>query len=410
MPEGRVYTNVVVILLLIIVIALLFVLKGQKKKKDAEKMVFRVQKQQPAAMPRTRPAPTVSTEKAMEPQPQQHQEAPKAAEPGIEPPAMIKEIVYAQFPPGILPKPLEELDTSMLQNIFKNKMSQVKPIPANSIKLLDLLKNPFSNWNDISAAVSTNPMFSAKILQAVNSAYFNLPDKVTSIGRAITLLGYNNVRALVLEDVLQTLTVKTMNTSSDEYMKACIHSAVVSACSGYLSKTVIHTSEYDTATTGLMHDIGKYYISSLEPLSGTSPQHPLYWLKTLRPRPPLLIREQIEYGLDHTVLGSMLAKKWELSDVIRYSIQYHHYPAFMPPDSIPKTYLTHAFVVSLSDLICKSMGYGMDDDEMLEIRPEYYEMFGLDPDPAKLITPALTKEVTNAYFTVKAYIGQTDAR
>jgi HD-like signal output (HDOD) protein len=323
---------------------------------------------------------------------------------------MVKEIVYAKFPPGILPKPLEELDSSMLQTVFKNKMSQVKPIPANSIKLLDLLKNPFSNWNDISAAVSTNPMFSAKILQAVNSAYFNLPDKVTSVGRAITLLGYNNVRALVLEDVLETLTVKTMNTSSDAYMKACIHSAVVSACSGYLSKTAIHTSEYDTATIGLMHDIGKYYISSLEPLSGTSPQHPLYWLKTLRPRPPLLIREQIEYGLDHSVLGSMLAKKWELSDVIRYSIQYHHYPAFMPPDSIPKPYLTHAFVISLSDLICKALGYGMDDDEILEIRPEYYDMFGLDHDPTRLITPALTKEVTNAYFTVKAYIGQADAR
>ncbi|HEX2964933.1 MAG TPA: HDOD domain-containing protein [Syntrophorhabdaceae bacterium] len=404
------YTNVIVILLLIVVIALLFVLKGKKKKKTITETVPRIQRQQPVGVPRPQSAAAGSTIKAAEPQPQKKQEPLRVADSHIETASVIKEIEYSQFPPGILPKPLEDLDTSMLASVFRDKMSQVRPIPSNSVRLLDLLKNPFSNWNDISAAVSTNPMFSAKILQAVNSAYFNLPDKVTSVGRAITLLGYNNVRALVLEDVLETLTVKTMNTSSDAYMKACIHSAVVSACSGYLSKTAIHASEYDTATIGLLHDIGKYYISSLEPLSGTSPQHPLYWLKTLRPRPPLLIREQIEYGLDHTVLGSMLAKKWELSDVIRYSIQYHHYPAFMPPDSIPKPYITHAFVISLSDLICKALGYGMDDDEMLEIRPEYYDMFGLDHDPTKLITPALTKEVTNAYFTVKAYVGQTDAR
>ena len=157
------------------------------------------------------------------------------------------------------------------------------------MKLLDLLKNPFSNWNDISAVVSTNPMFSAKILQAVNAAYFNLPDKVTSVGRAITLLGYNNVRSLVLEDVLETLAVKNLNSNSDAYVKACVHSSVVSACSGYLSKNIFHTSEYDIATIGLLHDIGKYFTATLEPLSGTLPAHPLYWLKTVRPRPPLII-------------------------------------------------------------------------------------------------------------------------
>jgi len=319
----------------------------------------------------------------------------------------IPEITYAMVPEGILPKPFNEVDSKFLKTV-REKISQVKPIPSNSTKLLDLLKNPFSNWNDISAVVSTNPMFSAKILQAVNSAYFNLPDKVTSIGRAITLLGYNNVRSLVLEDVLETLTVKNQNSNADTYVQACVHSSVVSACSGYLSKTIFHISEYDIATIGLLHDIGKYFTATLEPLSGTLPTHPLYWLKTVRPRPPLVIREQIEYGMDHTMLGSLLADRWELSEVIKYSIEYHHYPSFMPPESIPKAYLTQSFVICLSDLICKALGYGTTDDEILPIRPEYLEMFGLNPNPLELITPALTKEITNAYFTVKAYVDKGD--
>ena len=122
----------------------------------------------------------------------------------------------------------------------------------------------------ISAVVSTNPMFSAKVLQAINAAYFNLPDKVTSVGRAITLLGYNNVRSLVLEDILEALAGKNQNNNIDEYVKACIHSSVVSACSGYLSKNIFHTSEYDIATIGLLHDIGNSSVP-FEPLSGTSP-------------------------------------------------------------------------------------------------------------------------------------------
>ena len=197
----------------------------------------------------------------------------KPRETFTEPPPSIPEITYAMIPQGILPKPFNEIDSKFLKTV-REKISQVKPIPSNSVKLLDLLKNPFSNWNDIAAVVSTNPMFSAKILQAVNSAYFNLPDKVTSVGRAITLLGYNNVRSLVLEDVLETLAVKNQNSNSDAYVKACVHSSVVSACSGYLSKNIFHTSEYDIATIGLLHDIGKYFTATLEPLSGTLPAAP----------------------------------------------------------------------------------------------------------------------------------------
>jgi HD-like signal output (HDOD) protein len=393
-------TNIGLLSLLVVVLIFLFVY-GRKKRKTA---VRAPQQSRNITTPRQKEAPKTPS---IKPGPDQSPVARKPCDAFTEPPSVIQGITYAAVPQGIVPKVFDEVDGRFL-NIVREKISQVRPIPSNSVRLLDLLKNPFSNWNDISAVVSTNPVFSAKTLQAVNSAYFSLPDKVTSVGRAITLLGYNNVRSLVLEDVLETLTAKNQNSNSDTYVKACVHSSVVSACSGYLSKNVFHTSEYDIATIGLLHDIGKYFTGTLEPLSGTLPQHPLYWLKTVRPRPPLIIREQIEYGMDHSMLGSLLADRWELSETIKYSIEYHHYPSFMPPESIPKPYLTQSFVICLSDLICKALGYGTTDDEILPIRPEYFEIFGLNPNPLELITPALTKEVTNAYFTVKAYVGKAD--
>ena len=313
----------------------------------------------------------------------------------------IIEISYSPVTQGVSPKTLGEIDQNILR-IVQGKIANVKPIPPNSMKLLDLLKNPFSNWSDIATAVSTNPLFSAKVLQAVNSAFFNLPEKVSSVGRAITLLGYNNVRSLVMDDILETLTGKNKNESIDTYTKACIHSATVSACSGYLGKTIFHCSEYDLATIGLLHDIGKYFISTLEPVSGALPEAPLW--KIMRPRPPLVILEQKEYGVDHAVLGSMLADRWELSDTIKYGIEYHHYPSFMPPESIPSSYVMQSMILCLSDLICKALGYGTDEDEILPVRQEYYDMFNLSGNPVDLITPILTKEVKNAYLTVRAYI------
>jgi HD-like signal output (HDOD) protein len=392
--------NVILLFLLAAVIILLFVYR-QKKRKDMAQMPQQSRSHTAQGQKDVPKTPLISSNVGQSP------ETLRPRDVFTDPYPVITEITYASVPEGILPKPFNEVDSNFLQTV-RERISRVKPISSNSVKLLDLLKNPFSNWNDISAVVSANPIFSAKILQAVNSTYFNLPDTVTSVGRAIILLKYNNVRSLVLEDVLDALTVKNQNNNSDAYVKACVHSAVVSACSGYLSKNIFHTSEYDVATIGLLHDIGKYFIPTLEPLSGTLPAHPLYWLKTLRPRPPLVIREQIEYGMDHPMLGSLLADRWQLSDVIKHSIEYHHYPSFMPPESIPKPYLTQSFVICLSDLICKALGYDTTDDEILPIRPEYFEMFGLGPNPVEIITPALTKEITNAYFTVKAYVDKGD--
>jgi len=391
-------TNITLIVLLAVVVILLIVYRRARKQKVKAPSVK-------TGAATTRPAPPQGAQRRAE-QASVKPDPPKTGDVTSDGNPQTTEITYSPVPEGVLPKPLSEIDSGVMREV-QGKISGVQPIPSNSMKLLDLLNNPFSSWNEIVKVVSTNPMFSARALQAVNSVYFNLPDKVTSVGRAITLLGYNSLRSLVMGDLLEGLKARDKNDTADAYVNAYTHSAVVSACSGYLGRTVFQSSEYDLATIGLFHDIGKYFIAELDPSSGALPKPPLYWLKTMRPRPPLVIQEQIEFGIDHSMLGSLLAEKWQLSEEIRYGIEYHHYPSFVPPENIPDAYVTKSFVVCLSDLICKALGYCMNDAEILPIRPEYYDKFGLDHDPTRLITPGLTKEIANAYFAVRNYIDTT---
>jgi putative nucleotidyltransferase with HDIG domain len=307
----------------------------------------------------------------------------------------LREIAYFSIPDGVLPTRIEDIDES-IQEMIRGKTSSIKPVSANYVNLLNLLRNPESNPGEISTIVSTNPVFSAKILQTVNSAYFGLTDRVTSLGRAITLLGYNNVRALVFQDSLGNPAAAGRPDKPEAYINIWIHSAIVSVCAGYLGKKIFQFSEYDLATIGLLHDIGKYYHHLLE-IQGEAASDL-----------PGIIQEEQRYGINHATLGSFIARNWQLSDSIIQCIAYHHYPNFFLPENIvPATYLKESFVVCLSDLIAKVLGYKGQGDDILPIKEEYFKMFHLSLKLSDIITPELTKEIEKTRLTVESYIKVT---
>jgi putative nucleotidyltransferase with HDIG domain len=303
----------------------------------------------------------------------------------------LKEIAYFSIPEGIFPVPIEHIEEELPKTI-QEKISSIKAISANSSNLLNLLRNPDSNPGEVSAIVSTNPVFSARILQTVNSAYFGLNDKITSLGRAITLLGYNNVRALILEDSLNKVIPAGQSGKSEIFVKIWIHSAIVSVCAGYLGKKIFQFSEYDFATMGLLHDIGKYYYQLLE-IQGEA-----------EPDLPEIIQEEQQYGINHATLGSLIAKKWQLSESVIQSIAYHHYPSFLLPESIPKAYLKESFIIALSNLIARALGYKGQGDDILPIKEEYFNMFHLSPALPEFVTPSLIKDIEKTRLTVESYI------
>ena len=306
----------------------------------------------------------------------------------------LREIAYFSVPDEVFPTRIESIDEN-IHEIIREKISSVKPITANYVNLFNLLRNPESKPREISTIVSTNPIFSAKILQTVNSAYFGLTDKVTSLGRAITLLGYNNIRALVFQDSLGAMAAARQREKSEAYVDIWIHSAIVSVCAGYLGKKIFQFSEYDLATMGLLHDIGKYYYHMLE-IQGEAASD-LPWI----------IQEEQRYGINHATLGSLIAKNWRLSDSIIQSIAYHHYPNFFSPEDIPGSYLKESFIVCISDLIVKALGYKGQGNDILPIKEEYFKMFNLSQELSDIITPDLTKEIEKTRLTVESYIKVT---
>ena len=71
-------------------------------------------------------------------------------------------------------------------------------LPDVAVRLVELSKDPNSEIRDIIETVKTDPAIAARILKVSNSAHFGFSSKITSLDRAVNLLGTTYVTAIAL--------------------------------------------------------------------------------------------------------------------------------------------------------------------------------------------------------------------
>ncbi|HMA64060.1 MAG TPA: HDOD domain-containing protein, partial [Chitinispirillaceae bacterium] len=70
-------------------------------------------------------------------------------------------------------------------------------LPVMVQQIQKLINNPNSSMNQIGALISKDQAIAARVVRLVNSAFYGLGRKVSSIPQAIVVLGLNTVKNLV---------------------------------------------------------------------------------------------------------------------------------------------------------------------------------------------------------------------
>ena len=78
------------------------------------------------------------------------------------------------------------------------RINKLPTLPATYQKLVECLKSPNADMDDVAQIISRDPSMSARLLKVVNSAYFGLAKPVADVARAGALLGLDRIMALVL--------------------------------------------------------------------------------------------------------------------------------------------------------------------------------------------------------------------
>ncbi|MCX6647406.1 MAG: HDOD domain-containing protein [bacterium] len=288
---------------------------------------------------------------------------------------------------------LEDMKPDILENL-QALVTALPKLPTVAFDVLSILSKPGTGSREVAKIIERDQSTAARLLRWVNSSLFGLDGNVTSLSRAVTLLGIDSVRSLVLEDSLDRSTV-VKGADWLNFQMVWKHVAAVSVCTKHLVKYVRGVDADVAATTGLLHDIGLILMliterRSLEIIANECQSRKI----------SLIEGENEALGFNHQILGEVFCRSWGLPDVIALAIGRHHSPMLEPFNSI-------AGMIWLADYIVSRLGYECPEGNIPYVDEaevdELMSLLRLKPPIDHYITEGLIREMLNStkYWTRK---------
>jgi eukaryotic-like serine/threonine-protein kinase len=198
--------------------------------------------------------------------------------------------------------------------------ARLPTIPAVAVKVAEASSHPDCLPGDLGAIISEDPAFSAALIHAVNAARDGPSRSVSSIERAVLVVGLNRVRALALSLSLPSLRPQS------KYVPAAMEHSLLSVGGAIfareLSTRMGRPAPDDDLNAALLRDIGVLLIQQTFPAA---------WAQLIgKPADPLgeesCPRERAVFGIDHAAVGAEVLKRWGVPEEIYEPIRHHHHP------------------------------------------------------------------------------------
>jgi len=231
-----------------------------------------------------------------------------------------------------------------LDKRLNSAVESMPAFPKSVQRILELTRDINCRPKDLVAVIEKDPVITIKVLKIVNSAYYGLPNKITSINQSAVFLGVNTLKNLALSFSTTGMLPKKNDAGFDiqHYLISSLVTAnLVRSLGAQFAPGEIDPT--DCYIAGLLHDFGKVVFAQC-----MSAEFNQALALSASDNLPLHKAEEAIIGADHTLVGAMLAKRWQFPDSLVDCIAGHHGPKYPTP-------LAECLLVG--DLIAEGLGY-----------------------------------------------------
>jgi HD-like signal output (HDOD) protein len=280
-------------------------------------------------------------------------------------------------------------DKERLLAIIQTYISRMPSLPITVSKILQICNDPKTSPADLNQVISLDPVLMGRVMKLINSAYYSLPNQITSLVRAIIMLGINTVKNLALSTaVLGNLSAKKnfQALNIDGFWR---HSLCVGVTAKLLAakrrRDAKQLEEYFVA--GLLHDIGKIPLNNklsaeyMDALTMADKDHiPLYQV------------EERATGVNHCDVGKLIIANWNLGPIMQDVVAYHHFlDQYQGPNR--DVLLT----VCAANFFANTNQIGFSGDRYPEnLPPNVLEELGIRWDDLEALEDTVSKEIEKA--------------
>ena len=89
-------------------------------------------------------------------------------------------------------------DKERILAIIQAYIAKMPSLPITVSKILQIANDPKTSPSDLNMVISLDPVLMGRVMKLINSAYYSLNNQITSLVRAIIMLGINTVKNLAL--------------------------------------------------------------------------------------------------------------------------------------------------------------------------------------------------------------------
>lgn len=249
-----------------------------------------------------------------------------------------------------------------------NNLKDIPAMPNIIVKVLKLMHSETAGAPEMAAVIKCDQALSVKLLALINSAYYGFGRQITSVNMAISLLGLQKTKNIVVTVAMSPLL------SFQGAKTLWKHSLLSAVGCEYLAEKYNLMNPDDAFVIGFMHDIGKVILNLVD-----SQSYQEFFVSNKKPD-ERLEDERKKFDTDHCSTGSFLAVRWQLPEIIKDAIRFHHIPLkakeYLGPSiiNIVNTLVQDNFSIDWFDKeLAKMINLQLEEDEIKELRLEIFK-------------------------------------
>ncbi len=231
--------------------------------------------------------------------------------------------------------------------LIKKRESDIPTLPVVVERIISAASDDKTTTDSLAHIITHDQAMTNKLLQLANSMYYAQRNRVETIKRAISVIGFDEIIGIAMGmGILKTFTDKT-GMALD--MKALwIHGIGVATISKSLAMRTNPSIATKVFIPALLHDMGKILLSQY-----FRDEYIKARQFALANKKPLYFSEREVLQLDHAALSALLMKRWNFPPSIIFPCRFHH-----APEAAPVQYRYQALIINLANYLTQKAGIG----------------------------------------------------
>ncbi len=197
---------------------------------------------------------------------------------------------------------------------------QLPTLPTIFTEFNALIRSPYVSNLKVSEIIKKDQAMVVKILKLSNSAMYGKRQEIRNLTNAVTYLGLETLKNIILQiSLVRMFDFKENKIPDFQPASFWQHSIAAAYFSSLMEKKLRLPHDENFYIGGLLHDIGKVLIYQFYPDKFED-----IVLMQIDEAVPDYEAERKILGVDHAEIGGALAERWKFDKAIINAIEYHH--------------------------------------------------------------------------------------